>query len=118
MHDAVVRHPMPWLQGVTAWWRQAHDRERDLLRMAREVEREQPGLARELRGIAMHEAAVARRPARVDSWWRRTGRAVWQSLEEIGRARAERELRALADRWAATQPELAQQLRAACARRP
>jgi hypothetical protein len=33
-------------------------RERDLLQLACEVEGEQPGLARELRGIAMHEAAA------------------------------------------------------------
>lgn len=40
--------------------------------------------------------------------------SIWQVLEEIGRARARRELMALAAYHEATQPELAKELRAAC----
>jgi len=49
----------------------------------------------------------------------RIGSAIWRSLEAVGRARAQRELRMLAARYETTQPELAKQLRAAgrnCAR--
>ncbi|HEX6364178.1 MAG TPA: hypothetical protein VFZ93_14570 [Albitalea sp.] len=90
----------------------------DLLQLARAVESEQPSLASELRGIAMHEASAAtqRSNASVASWWRRLGRDVWEGLEAFGRARAQRQVLALAERWETTQPELAKELRAACTR--
>jgi hypothetical protein len=110
MHEVVVNPP--------AWWRGATRRERALLRLAGEVEREQPGLAIELRGIAMHEASASgtHAPAPRVAWWRRVRDALWRALEEIGRRRAERELLELADRWAHVQPDLAKELRAARAR--
>jgi len=43
----------------------------------------------------------------------RAGSSIWRALEAHGRARAWREIRELADRCEATQPELARQLRAA-----
>jgi hypothetical protein len=43
----------------------------------------------------------------------RTGRALWRALEVQGRARARRELRMAAERYAITQPDLARTLRAA-----
>jgi len=43
----------------------------------------------------------------------RAGSSIWRALEAHGRARAGREMRELADRCEATQPELAKQLRAA-----
>lgn len=39
------------------------------------------------------------------------GRRVWQALERVGQARAQRELRSLVERHAAGQPELAQTFR-------
>jgi hypothetical protein len=117
MHEAVVHHPLQWLQGLSAWARTGRSRENDLLHLAGEVEHEQPGLACELRGIAMHEAAAVgnQLPPR-DTAWRRAGRALWRGLEAVGRSRAEQELRTLADRWEATQPELAKELRNCCKR--
>jgi hypothetical protein len=44
----------------------------------------------------------------------RIGTSVWKRLEAFGRARARRELMALAARHESTQPELAKELRAAC----
>ncbi len=44
----------------------------------------------------------------------RIGAAVWKWLEEVGRARARRDLMALAARCETNQPELAKELRAAC----
>jgi hypothetical protein len=110
MHEIVVNPP--------AWWRGRPNRERDLLRLAGEVEPEQPGLAMELRGIAMHEASAAggNAPAPRTPWWQRARDRVWRCLEEAGRLRAERELLELADRWEHMQPNLAKELRAACAR--
>jgi hypothetical protein len=110
MHEVVVNPP--------AWWRGGTRRERDLLRLAGEVEREQPGLATELRGIAMHEASAAgtHAPAPRAPWWQRVRDKVLQALEEMGRRRAERELLELADRWEHVQPDLAKELRAARAR--
>jgi hypothetical protein len=114
MHDVVARHPIQWLQGVSAWLRDERDRTRDLLQLAGDVEQEHPQLARELRGIAMHQAsaAAAAAPVAPPSWLART----WQTLEAMGRARAQRDLLALAQRWESTQPELAKELRAACMR--
>ena len=110
MHDIVVNPP--------AWWRGHPHRERDLLKLAGEVEREQPSLAMELRGIAMHEASAAGSNAAAPRvpWWLRARDRVWRFLEETGQARAERELLELADRWEHVQPNLAKELRAACAR--
>lgn len=45
----------------------------------------------------------------------RIGASVWKGLEAVGRARARRELMALAALHESTQPELAKELRAACA---
>lgn len=103
---------------LAGWWppRQRR-REDDLLQLAREVEAEEPELACELRGIAMHEAAAAsRQQIPSESRWRRAGRRVWDALEAAGRARAERDLLELARRWESTQPELAKELRSACCR--
>jgi hypothetical protein len=44
----------------------------------------------------------------------RMGASGWEWLEEAGRARARRELSALAASYDTTQPELAKELRAAC----
>jgi hypothetical protein len=44
---------------------------------------------------------------------RRAGLAVWRGLEAYGRAKAERELRFLHDRWETSDPQLAQRLRVA-----
>ena len=44
---------------------------------------------------------------------RRAGLAVWFGLEAYGRAKAQRELHALHDRWETSDPQLAQRLRAA-----
>ena len=42
---------------------------------------------------------------------RRAGLAVWRDLEAYGRAKAQRELRNLHDRWETSDPQLAQRLR-------
>ncbi len=60
----------------------------------------------------VHTAPVADRwraalRQRVAGW----GLAVWEALEQLGRRRAERELLAQADRWRATNPTLARELR-------
>jgi hypothetical protein len=44
---------------------------------------------------------------------RRAGLAIWRGLEAYGRAKAQRELRSLHDRWETSDPKLAQRLRAA-----
>jgi hypothetical protein len=44
---------------------------------------------------------------------RRSGLAVWRGLEAYGRAKAQRELRDLHDRWETSDPTLARQLRVA-----
>ena len=44
---------------------------------------------------------------------RRAGLAVWRGLEAYGRAKAQRELRQLHDRWETSDPPLAQQARVA-----
>ena len=46
----------------------------------------------------------------------RIGASLWKWLEEVGRARARRELMTLAAMYETNQPELAKELRAACAR--
>lgn len=70
------------VDAVVGWWQPSpRRREDDLLQLAREVEPEQPELACELRGIAMHEAAAAaRRPVPVESGWRRVGRRIRAAL--------------------------------------
>jgi len=45
----------------------------------------------------------------------RIGAAFWKGLEEVGQARARRELTQLAARYETNQPELAKELRAAYA---
>ncbi len=47
---------------------------------------------------------------------RRAGSKAWHGLEKAGEARANREMRQLADCWAITSPELARELRAAIER--
>ena len=46
----------------------------------------------------------------------RIGASLWKWMEEAGRSRARRELMALASVYETNQPELAKELRAACAR--
>ena len=46
----------------------------------------------------------------------RIGASVWKWLESVGQARARRELLTLAAHYETTQPDLAKELRAACAR--
>lgn len=43
---------------------------------------------------------------------------IWRQLEAVGHARAQHELRHLAERWALTHPALAQQIREASLREP
>jgi hypothetical protein len=45
--------------------------------------------------------------------WQALGSSLWAALEAVGRRRAQRELRALAQRWAPFDPALAQTLRSA-----
>jgi len=47
------------------------------------------------------------------AWARRAGLAVWRGLEAYGRAKAQRELRDLHDRWESSDPQLAKRLRVA-----
>lgn len=47
------------------------------------------------------------------AWAARVGSAIWRALEAQGRARARQELRRIADRYEASQPELAKELRTA-----
>ncbi|HEX5632139.1 MAG TPA: hypothetical protein VFX50_02890 [Gemmatimonadales bacterium] len=110
MHDVAATAPF----GVAVPRRR---RDTELLKLAREVEPSEPGLAVELRGIAMHDACIERRaaPAR-EAWWRRAGRAAWSALAAYGEARARRDILLLAERWETIQPERAAALRAACAR--
>ncbi len=46
----------------------------------------------------------------------RIGASIWKWLEEVGRARARRELLSLAAMYETKRPELAKELRAACVR--
>jgi hypothetical protein len=55
-------------------------------------------------------AASGRGPARAGT---PAGLAVWRGLEAYGRAKAQRELRSLHDRWETSDPKLARRLRAA-----
>jgi hypothetical protein len=106
----------PLVDALAGWWqRRPRGREENLLQLAREVEGDEPELACELRGIAMHEAAAAsRRPVQRESPWRRAGRRIWKALEAGGQARAKRELLQLAQRLESTEPALAKELRSAC----
>ena len=114
--DAVLRRPLlSRFAGATR--SAAPGREGDLLQLAAEVEPEDPGLASELRGMAMHEAAAASaRPAPVASAWRRAGEAVWSALQAVGHRRAEQEIALLLRQWDVTQPGLARDLRTALRR--
>ena len=49
----------------------------------------------------------------IHAWAARMGRALWRALEAQGRSRARLELRRIAERYEASQPELAKELRAA-----
>jgi hypothetical protein len=51
--------------------------------------------------------------AALRGWAERIGIAAWRALEAAGHARAQHELRGLADQYEATQPELGKRLRAA-----
>jgi len=58
------------------------------------------------------DAGRATRPAAgLAARARRAGLAIWRGLEAYGCAKAQRELRDLHDRWATSDPELAQRLR-------
>jgi len=66
--------------------------------------------------LSTHEvdAGLAPRPiAALLALARRTGLAVWRGLEAYGRAKAQRELRQLHDRWETSEPQLAQRVRIA-----
>ena len=56
-------------------------------------------------------AAGPTRGAAMRARFARAGTSIWRALEAHGRVRASREMRELADRYEATQPELAKQLR-------
>ena len=56
---------------------------------------------------------AATRDVKPSSLLRRVGLAIWHGLEDIGQARAHREMRLMADCWAVSDPEMARQLRAA-----
>ena len=63
-----------------------------------------------------HEVDAARAPhpaAALLDLARRGGLAVWRGLEAYGRAKAQRELRDLHDRWESSDPQLAKRLRVA-----
>ncbi len=63
-----------------------------------------------------HDADVsraARRVAALLALARRAGLSVWRGLEAYGRAKAQRELHDLHDRWEISDPQLAKRLRAA-----
>jgi hypothetical protein len=55
---------------------------------------------------------------RLRPWLARAGTAVWQALEQTGRARAQRHLLDFASHCEALQPELAKELRAAAMQGP
>jgi len=60
------------------------------------------------------DAGLASRPsAALLALARRAGLAVWRGLEAYGRAKAQRELRQLHDRWEISEPQLAQRVRIA-----
>ena len=60
------------------------------------------------------DAGLASRPsAALFALARRVGLAVWRGLEAYGRAKAQRELRQLHDRWETSDPQLAHGLRVA-----
>jgi len=60
------------------------------------------------------DAGLASRPsAALLALARRAGLAVWRGLEAYGRAKAQRELRQLHDRWETSEPQLAQRVRIA-----
>jgi len=111
MHDVAVSAPLARMLAPRP------RRQNDLLKLARELQPADPGLALELRGMALHEAcAASRTPVAHAPWWRRAGRTVWSVLAAYGEARAQREILMLAERWETLQPELARDLRAACSR--
>ena len=63
-----------------------------------------------------HEVDAGRTPrptAALVTMARRAGLAVWHGLEAYGRAKAQRELRFLHDRWETSDPQLAKRLRVA-----
>ncbi len=55
---------------------------------------------------------------RLRPWLARTGAAVWNALEQVGRARAQHHLLDFANRCEAMQPDLAKELRAAARQGP
>lgn len=70
--------------------------------------------------FSLNRSALSRVPAvhrtlgsTMLAWAARMGSAIWRGLEAYGRARARQELRRLADRYEASQPELAKEFRAA-----
>ncbi len=69
-------------------------------------------LAKASRAVAGHETASPYRRL-TPSLLQSIGLSIWGSLESFGRRRAMRELHGLAERWQATDPELARHLRSA-----
>lgn len=57
-------------------------------------------------------------PATPPPWLVRVGGALWRTLEETGRARAQHHLLDFADQCQALQPELAKELRTAARHNP
>lgn len=76
----------------------------------------------QLKGIRMNTlitpVPMTSLPARAEApgFAARVGASLWKWLEEVGHARARRELRMLANQYEVNQPELAKELRAACER--
>lgn len=62
---------------------------------------------------ASQRPGAVRSAGRVLSLFSRAGSAIWRYLEDVGQARANREVRLLAANWASTDPEMASQLGAA-----
>jgi len=64
--------------------------------------------------VSTHGASrTAGRDGSLLGLFKRAGVALWRGLEAQGQARARRELRMLADRWAPRDPDVARELRAA-----
>jgi hypothetical protein len=62
--------------------------------------------------------ASAPSPSGLQRWLAAAAGAVWRAFQEMGRARARRELLEYAERCEAYQPELAKELRAAAGHDP
>lgn len=59
------------------------------------------------------QASASPAAGQQQSLLRRAGLAFWHAMEDFGQARANRQLRLMADRWELSDPELAAELRKA-----